>query len=276
MIRLERFDVAASDATDPSVLEVLRDFSGIFPWLFISSLLTNVMGLAAPLLIMVIYDRVIPSGSTHLILALTVFMFAALLADFCFRIARARAIAHIGSETERKVSHALVRKIMSLHITQIEQTDVERQLARFKQFESLRDAFTGQVLGSLLDLPFVLIFLAVLGWIAPPIFFLITALIAVFLVIAIASFPKQQFLNTAAAQDKAALQAHIFETTRHQKDIQRLGLASVWTVRNEVLAKRAASSGRKARQFQMMSQGMSQCLMAIAGMGAIVISTLGA
>ncbi|MEM6387564.1 MAG: ABC transporter transmembrane domain-containing protein [Pseudomonadota bacterium] len=274
MIRLERFDVEVADINPQNVFEFVREFSGMFPWLFVASLLTNVMGLASPLLIMVIYDQVIPSGSVHLAIALAFFMAAALMADFAFRMARARTIAHIGSETERKLSHALVRKIMSLQISQIEKTDVERQLARFKQFEALREAFTGQVLGSLLDLPFVLIFLAVIAWIAPPIFLLITALIVIFTVVAVASFPKQQFLNNEAARDKAALQAHVFETTQHQKDIQRLGLVPTWGQRNERLATRAASSGRKARQFQMVGQGLSQSLMAVAGVGSIAISTV--
>ncbi|MEM9433426.1 MAG: ABC transporter transmembrane domain-containing protein, partial [Pseudomonadota bacterium] len=276
MIRLERFDVEISEPTVPTVFEFLRDFSGMFPWLFVASLLTNIMGLASPLLVMVIYDRVIPSGATHLIFALALFMVGVLATDFSFRMARARTIAHIGSDTERKLSHALVRKIIALPISQIEKTDVERQLARFKQFESLREAFTGQVLGSLLDLPFILIFLAVLAWIAPPIFFLITALIAVFVVVACASFPKQRHLNNEAARHKAALQAHVFETTRHQQDIQRLGLTSTWAARNEVLAARAADAGRKARQFQMIGQGLSQSLMAVAGVGAIAISTISA
>ncbi len=276
MIRLERFDVETPEISVPNVFEFVRDFSGMFPWLFVASLLTNLMGLASPLLVMVIYDRVIPAGSTHLIIALTVFMVGVLITDFSFRMARARAISHIGSETERKLSHALVRKIMALQISQIEKTDVERQLARFKQFESLRDAFTGQLLGSLLDLPFVLIFLAVIGWIAPPIFFLIVALVAFFVVVAVASLPKQQQLNREATRDKTALQAHVFELTRHQQDIQRLGLASTWAVRNELLASRAANSGRKARQFQMIGQGISQSLMAIAGTGAIALSTIAA
>lgn len=276
MVRLERFDVETAEVSARNLLNFVSDFSGMFPWLFVASLLTNVMGLASPLLVMVIYDRVIPSGSVHLIVALAFFMIAALMADFAFRMARARSNAHIGSETERKLSHALVRKIMALQISQIEKTDVERQLARFKQFESLRDAFTGQVLGSLLDLPFVLIFLAVLAWIAPPIFLLISALILIFVVVAIASFPKQQTLNSEASRDKAALQAHLFETTHHQKDIQRLGLAPNWGLRNERLAARAAKSGRKARQFQMIGQGLSQSLMAAAGVGAIAISTLSA
>ena len=276
LIRLERFDVEPADVSVPNVFEFVREFSGIFPWLFVASLLTNVMGLASPLLVMVIYDRAIPSGSTHLIVALALFMVGVLLTDFSFRMARARAISHIGSETERKLSHALVRKIMALQISQVEKTDVERQLARFKQFESLRDAFTGQVLGSLLDLPFVLIFLAVIGWIAPPIFFLIVALVVFFVAVAVASLPKQQHLNREATRDKTALQAHVFELTHHQKDIQRLGLSSTWAVRNELLASRAAESGRRARQFQMMGQGVSQSLMAIAGTGAIALSTVAA
>ncbi|MEM6891741.1 MAG: ATP-binding cassette domain-containing protein, partial [Pseudomonadota bacterium] len=121
-----------------------------------------------------------------------------------------------------------------------------------------------------------LIFLAVLAWIAPSIFLLISALIVIFFIVAVVSFPRQQSLNDEAARDKAALQAHIFETTQHQKDIQRLGLVTTWSWRNERLATRAASSGRSARQFQMVGQGLSQSLMAVAGVGSIAISTLAA
>ena len=140
----------------------------------------------------------------------------------------------------------------------------------------MREAFTGQALGSLLDLPFVIIFLAVIAWIAPPIFLMICALILTFIVVAVASFPKQQALNSDAARDRAALQAHVFETTQHQEDIQRLGLSSNWRQRNAHLAARAAKSGRKARQYQMTGQGFSQTLMALAGVGSVAISTVAA
>ena len=276
MVRLDRFDVEMPDISVQSAFDFVRDFRGMFPWLFVASLLTNIMGLASPLLIMVIYDRVIPSGSVHLILMLGLLMAVVLMTDFAFRMARANTISHVGSETERKLSHAIVRKIMALQVSQIEKTDVERQLTRFKQFEALREAFTGQVLGSLLDLPFIILFLAVLAWIAPPIFLLICALIVVFLIVAVASFPRQQRLNADAARQRTVLQAHIFETTQHQRAIQRLGLAPTWHLRNDRLASRAAETGRRARQFQMIGQGLSQCLMAIAGVGAIGLSTLSA
>ena len=276
LVRLEKFDIERSELSSVNLFEITRSFGGLFPWLFVASLLTNIMGLATPLLIMVIYDRVIPSESTHLIAALGLAMLIAVATDFCFRMARARAIAHIGSETERQLSHALVRKIMALQLSQIEQTDVERQLARFKQFESLREVFTGQVLSSVLDLPFVLIFLAVLAWIAPWIAFLIGTLALIFIVAAASSLPAQQALNKEAALQNSTLQAHVFETTKQQHEIQRLGLTATWAVRNQTLVARSAAASRRARQFQMIGQALAQSLMAVAGVGAIVISTLSA
>ena len=276
LVSLERYD--SNQETDEAVgfSQINSGSSGLFPWLVFASFMSNLAGLATPLLIMVIYDRVIPSGSVDLIFSLVLAVALALAADCGFRYARSNAVAYLGRRTEQKMGLALFRKILALPIDQIQKSDVEQQLARFRQFESLRDIYSGQTLTTLLDLPFIFIFVIVLFVLSPPVAWLVIALAVVFVIAIWLNLPRQKKLNTRAADHKTQLQSHVFEATEKHLAIQRLGLVDRWVDRNAVLARQAARSAHKASRFNLVSQAFGQTLMSLAGVGAVVISALGA
>ncbi|ABG33198.1 ABC transporter ATP-binding protein [Roseobacter denitrificans] len=276
LVRLERFQNEQNAKTRYSFSQITRPFKGLMPWLFIASFMSNLASLATPLLIMVIYDRVIPSGSVDLITSLALVALILLATDAGFRLIRYRVIAHMGRETELGLGLALFQKILALPVSQIQKASVEQQLARFRQFESLRDVFTGQILVAVLDLPFTLIFLAVLYILSPQIAFLIVALIIVFVVITCITLPIQTSRNASAAEHKAALQSYMFETAQNQQAIQRLGLIDHWTKQGEAMNRKAARATRLASQLQLVTQNLGQSLMAIAGLGAVILGTLSA
>ena len=276
LVRLERFD--SNQEVDETVgfSQITREFSGLFPWLVFASFMSNLAGLATPLLIMVIYDRVIPSGSVDLVFSLVLAVLLALAADCGFRYARSSAVAFMGRRTEHRMGLALFRKLLALPIDQIQKSDVEQQLSRFRQFESLRDVFSGQTMTTLLDLPFIFIFLIVLFILCPPVAWLVIGLSVIFGFAIWLNLPKQKALNAQAAERKTQLHSHVFEATEKQRAIQRLGLVDHWRNRNAVLARQAAQAARKASNFNLVSQAFGQTLMAIAGIGAVAMSALGA
>ena len=276
LVRLERFN-SGLDADEPqNFAQICGQFSNLMPWLVFASFMSNMAGLATPLLIMVIYDRVIPSGSVDLVLSLALAVLLAVAADCGFRFARTSAVAHMGRRTEHRMGLALFRKLLALPIDQIQKSDVEQQLARFRQFESLRDIFSGQTMTTLLDLPFIVIFLVVLFLLNPTVAWLVIALAVVFAIAICLNLPKQKKLNAQAAEHKTLLHSHVFEATEKQRAIQRLGLVGHWKDRNAVLSKRAAHSAQRASNFNLVSQSFGQGLMAIAGIGAVAISAMAA
>ena len=276
LVRLERFQNEQAPASKYSFEQITGPFRGLIPWLVFSSFMSNLAGLATPLLIMVIYDRVIPSGSVDLVTSLALAALIVLATDAGFRLIRSRVIAHMGRETELGLGLALFRKILALPISQVQKASVEQQLARFRQFESLRDVFTGQVLVAVLDLPFTLVFLAVLYVLSPQVAYLILALILIFVVLTCVTLPLQTSLNARAAERKAALQSFVFETAQNQRAIQRLGMVDHWTKKGEALGRVTARATRRASQLQLVTQNLGQSLIAIAGLGAITLGTLSA
>ncbi|MEM9585472.1 MAG: ABC transporter transmembrane domain-containing protein [Pseudomonadota bacterium] len=276
LVRLEKFDNNQAATKIGSVADVTSGFRGLMPWLIFATFMSNVMGLATPLLIMVIYDRVIPAQSLDLVLSLIALVLVFLATDAGFRAARSNAIAHMGKETEQKLGLALFRKLMALPLDQIQKSDVEQQLARFKQFEGFRDVFTGQVLTTFLDLPFTLIFFGVLFWLSPSVALLILGLAVIFIIASWYFLPTQQKLGAQASQDRTALQTHVFEAATHQRAIQRLGLEARWQDKNGYLTERAVQSTARATSMHLLTQNIGQTLMAVAGIGAVCIGTLAA
>ena len=276
VVRIERFASSDEPQTFEDFRKITAGFRGLLPWLVIASFMTNLMGLATPLLIMMIYDRVIPAGSTDLVVSLALAAALILAADCGFRFARSSAVAYMGRIVEHRLGLALFRKLMSLPPEQIQKSDVEQQIARFKQFEGMRDIFAGQVLTTVLDLPFILVFLGLIFALAPQVGFLVLGLIAIFVLAIWVTLPVQQALNAQAATIKARQQKYLFETVNQQRNIYRLGLGSFWNKRYESVAFDSAKASRKARRFQHVCQAFGQSLMMIAGVGAIVLGTLAA
>ena len=239
--------------------------------LLVASCFSNLFAFATPLLIMTIYDRVIPASSYDLILSLSVAMALVFASDFGIRTIRARSVSEAGAALERDLGLALFRKLSLVPLAQIEASGVQRQLARLRQFEGMREVFTGPILSSILDLPFVLIFLIAAFAISPMIGLLVLGIGALFLVAAALTLPILRARGAASAESRAALQRHLFEVATKRADIQRLGAEAWWRDRIAQHADVAARDARRAKQAQLAVTTFGQSLMAFAGVATVAI-----
>ena len=110
VIKVLRKTAAKPEAPVRTFGAFVREFRGVITALFAASFFTNLMALAAPVLIMVIYDRVIPSESVDLIFSLSVAVALIVTAHLTLRVIRARHVAYMGGRVERALGLALFRK----------------------------------------------------------------------------------------------------------------------------------------------------------------------
>ncbi len=272
VIRIETHQRQRADRRVLRVSDTLGALRPMLPWLILASFLTNVLGLLTPLLIMAIYDRVIPTGSVDLLISMAIGVCVVLATDFSLRSARSVAIAHVGRRVEQALSVALFRKFMALPLQQLQRSDVNQQMARFRQFEALRDVFTGQIMSSLLDLPFALIFLGVLMYISIPVGILTMCVIVFFIALSGTVIPIQKRLDAKASAATEASTAVLHDAVKNQSAIVNLGLAETWRLRSAPLTTEAESATRRARQFQTSTQSLAQTATALATVVAIVLS----
>ncbi len=272
-VRIEPHRREVGQGRADGIVEIVRGFRTTVGLLLVVSLMTNIMALATPLLIMAIYDRAIPTGSVELVGAMVVAMVIVFATDVALRMIRARAVAYMGAAVEGRLGMALFRKLTAIPLSEITKSDVDQQIARLRQFEGMRDLFAGPVFSTLLDLPFIFLFLGILFLISPAIGILILCAGLLFVLAAVLGLGPLERLNAQAAADRAAHQKFLFETAQRQRALQRLGLGQLWQDRHDHVARKAAESTRRARQTQLACQSFAQGLMAISGIGAIFLGT---
>lgn len=246
------------------------------PWLLVASLLSNLLGLIAPLLIMAIYDWVIPAATPGLLLALAIGVAIAALSDFALRHARTIVLAYVGSRGEEALALALFRKLLSIPPNRLKGSDSAQLVVRFRQLEALRDVFTGQVTTTVLDLPFTLITLCVLVYIAPPVGVMTLIVAIIFLVFSTLSSLRQARLDRVAIETAQASQATYRDAIVHQRAMADLGLYEPWSKRSARLSDRAEEAQHEARSFQNLAQTLNQGILALATAGTILLGTAAA
>lgn len=276
IVRIEKFTIETTKQNNLTVKETFKALRHMIPGLLLAAFLTNLLGLLAPLMIMAIYDRVIPSGSVDLLYALTAGVVILATSDFLFRNVRTRALAFVGQRGERALAIALFRKLMRLPLAQLQKSSVSQQIARFRQFESLRELFTGHVMITLIDLPFALMFLAVLSYLAPSVGFFTFCLAILLLVIGWVSLPFQQERDQVAAEANRASSMVVQDAVNHQRTLANLGMQERWQQRCMPLAEAAENATAKARRLRNLVQTLSQSIVSLGAIGAIVLSAHGA
>lgn len=276
VIRIEKFSYQPAHREHRTVGASFAALHQMIPGLLLAGFLTNLLGLLAPLLIMAIYDRVIPSGSVDMLVALVAGVVILATSDFLFRSVRTRALAYVGQQGERALAVALFGKLMSLPLPQLQKSSVSQQIARFRQFESLRELFAGQVMTTLIDLPFALMFFAVLTYLAPSVGLLTLGLAVLLMCIGVLAMPFQKRLEHAAAEAGRASSTVIQDAVEHQRTMANLGMQEQWLRRCMPLAEASETATARARQLRNLIQTVSQSIVALGSVGAIILCAQGA
>ena len=120
-------------------------FRPLFAQAFLISLLINVMGFAIPIFVMSVYDKVIGAGKPDALPWLAAGAAAALAADAALRSVRARILAFIGARMNAILSTSVFERLMALPAAYTESSTIGAQIARVKDFESIREFFTGSL-----------------------------------------------------------------------------------------------------------------------------------
>jgi len=163
---------AAGDMPRPHWFwSVVGRFWGNYSHVAVAGLLVNVLGLAAPLFIMSVYDRVIPNGAIASMVALSIGMIIAIIFEFALRNVRSRIIDLTGKKIDVVLAANIFEHVLAVKMAQ-RPTSVGVLANQLREFDSVREFFTSGSVVSATDLLFALLFVGVLFLIAGPLAFI--------------------------------------------------------------------------------------------------------
>ncbi|MEZ5936499.1 MAG: peptidase domain-containing ABC transporter [Alphaproteobacteria bacterium] len=207
---------------------VLGRFRSLLMQIMGIGLLLNMMALSTPIFIMMVYDRVIASQSTETLSFLVIGVLIAIATEAILRSIRSKSLAWLAARLDTIVNNTTFAQLVGLPPAAVERASVSSQIARIKTFESVRDFFSGSVFLSFLELPFVVVALLALAWIAGP--------LAVVPVIAAGLYGLTFFLLLGrvrnemrhAAKASSARHRFVIETFEKIEGVRANGLTDRW------------------------------------------------
>jgi ATP-binding cassette subfamily C protein LapB len=140
----------------------------IYGEVLLAAFLINLFALAAPLFIMNVYDRVVPNHAVETLWVLAVGVLTVFLFDFLLRNLRGYFVDSAGRMADVRLASRIFEQVLGLKMA-ARPASAGAFANNLREFESLRDFFTSASLVALVDLPFVLLFIAVVWLLGGPV-----------------------------------------------------------------------------------------------------------
>jgi ATP-binding cassette subfamily C protein LapB len=144
----------------------------------------NLIGLAAAIFTLQVYDRVVTHHAMSSLVALTLGMLLAIAFDHFLRMGRSHLMQRIGLNIEAEIAQRAFLRLTSLPGLILEQRPAAYWQAVFRDIDLVRSTCAGATALLLVDLPFMVLSLILLGLIAWPVLPLAILTIGSFLILA--------------------------------------------------------------------------------------------
>lgn len=238
--------------------EVRRMRRSFYPVLG-AALMINLLGFALPLFTMNVYDRVIPNKAVSSLWVLAVGALLAFAVEFALRLARATLLDDLGRELDVKLSEKIFSKVLNMPLA--DRRGSTGMLARrVSEFETVRDFFASTTIVLIVDVVFLVLFIAMIavlaGWLA-------LVPLAIIVAMGVAGFFLQRRMMQASLDNQADA------AIQHAMLVEAIGGAET--------IKSCAAEGRVLGQWRRMvdTAARTQASLRRTSAAAINLATLG-
>lgn len=156
---------------DASILHMVREIPSILPKgdysaVLLASFGVNVLALALPVMTLQVYDRILVNGSIETMTVLAIGVVIAVALEWMLRISRSYIMGMSGVHFETVASEEALRKVVKLDLKAAQKHEAGEYLEGLSSISRLRDFYSGQLVTSFVDMPFILIYLFLIAYLA--------------------------------------------------------------------------------------------------------------
>lgn len=234
-----------------------------------AGLILNLISLITPLFIMLIYDRVISTGTIEILPMILAGMGIAIVCEFALRQARSYGLSWIAARLDNIVGNQIFAHLVGLPPHMIERASVASQVARIRTFESIRDFFCGSVFLSIIELPFVALAALAIYIIAGPLVLVPLGFCVLYGLLFHVLYKKVITSIRLAAKGSSAKQQFTIETFEKMTGIRSYGLADVWAAKYRDLSGKETMAHFRLAWIGMLGETLSHALTLLAAVCTI-------
>ncbi|MDY7115092.1 type I secretion system permease/ATPase [Halomonas sp. SSL-5] len=232
---------------------VIRENRKLYRDVIAGSVMINLFAVAMPLFVLNVYDRVVPNHATETLWVLAVGIFVVLCFDLVLRLMRNAFVDLAASRADVKLSSSIMARVLGLRM-EARPASTGSFAATLQSFEAVRAFIGSATVVALVDLPFVLMFAAIIALIGPPLVIPVLVGIVFVLLYAMAAQGKLHELSETTWRVSAQRNATLVESVSQLETVKTLRaesrIQSTWE-------KASAYLSRTAAQLRLVSSSVS-------------------
>ena len=132
-------------------------------WVVVASVTLNLLGVVAPLAILMIFERVIPHQSIGTLQMICAGLVGAAVFETLLKRARSSILVFTAGRSTATIQVAFLSRILKSNPRALRHDDPAVHLERYSAIEQLRDQYTGEGKTLFIDLPFCVLFIGIIG-----------------------------------------------------------------------------------------------------------------
>lgn len=254
--------------------EVLYDCKGMIFFLVFIGIFQAILFITPPAYIMFLYDKVINTSSYTMLITFSIGIILAMTALVILMNIRSRVLGYFGSRLQKRIGNLIFMRMLKLHPQYIESSPLSRLMTRINEFNQLREFFGGPLFSAMVDLPFVIIFLAFIWIIAGPMVIVpIVAMVAYYAVARIIWFFTKRTINENA-HVRGKYQNYLLETFGGMRSLHFSGFQKVWLSNFKEMSALSSVSGKNTLLLNSFSEAIFDAMNFFTGIATLVTGAI--
>lgn len=249
----------------------LAENAPIYRDVLFAAALINIFALALPLFTMNVYDRIVPNQAIETLWMLAIGMALVLLADLALRIMRGYFIDLASNRVDLDLSARIMERVLGIRMSK-RPASAGSFASNLRSFETVRDFIASATVTALVDLPFAVLFLIVVGWIDWTMLFPGLIGMAIVIIYSLTVQSKMQELAESTYRASATRNASLIETLVGLETLKALGAEGVMQRKWE---RSAAFLARVSTQLRLLAASTTNGMMSVQQLVTIALIIVG-
>lgn len=261
--------ITAKNSESNTVHSMMHRFHGLLAQILLISLVTGVLALAPTIYNMAVYDTIIPSDTANGMILLFAGVILALVSECVLRHMRNRRLGYLGARIDHYIGCSVFERLLFLPPVYTERASVSAQIARLRDFESVRDFFTGPLATIFFELPLIAIYLTAMVCIAGSLTIIPLVLLVAYGALIWGMDGKLKEASRRSANAVSKRQEFLLETLTKLRVIRLVGWEMMWRQRYHKLSHDASMASFQAGFTAQIVEVFSYVLMTLGGVATL-------
>lgn len=239
----------------------------------LAAAMINLFGLASSLFVMTVYDRVVPSEAIASLVALSIGLAIVVVFEFILRTLRAYFVDIAGARIDREIGEDIFARLIAIRLeTRRGSTGALAGLLR--ELETLRDFFTSATLVAIVDVPFIVLTIALIALIGGAVVFVPLVMIPVVILIGWLTHPALDRLSARALGEGLVKQSVLVETIGTIETVKTAGAGTLLARRWRDAIDRHADSSLRQRLVSNIAVTVANSANTISYCGVVIVGVV--